>query len=315
MIYAIILFFLSVALFVRIIRERKWHPPALLILYMQCCFLTTRAQEMVPKSSWLKDTIIAGIPVQKLRVPKEEITSTRVMDILSIQRDLDVDLKRAEAWQTVSLNGTASEIMFIRKQEPSWPVEYYQKELDAYAAYNKTITAHERKVSDSILKIYEENTRLATLVNGYCFISKPSVIIRETALNGGRAMGKLYFGTYVKIEDADETGEAYVTIPGLEGVEGLIRTGDYVDSISKLKATEEQMSIFKSRRYAKFEMDPAYDAVVKKERQAEARREQVASRSIARPAKRRIYITGPRGGCYYINSNGNKVYVDHSYCR
>lgn len=29
----------------------------------------------------------------------------------------------------------------------------------------------------------------------------------------------------------------------------------------------------------------------------------------------RGYITGPRGGCYYINGNGNKTYVDHSYCR
>ena len=28
----------------------------------------------------------------------------------------------------------------------------------------------------------------------------------------------------------------------------------------------------------------------------------------------RTYYTGPRGGCYYINSNGNKTYVDHSYC-
>jgi len=27
------------------------------------------------------------------------------------------------------------------------------------------------------------------------------------------------------------------------------------------------------------------------------------------------YITGPRGGCYYINGNGKKVYVDHSYCQ
>lgn len=26
------------------------------------------------------------------------------------------------------------------------------------------------------------------------------------------------------------------------------------------------------------------------------------------------YITGPRGGCYYINANGKKTYVDHSYC-
>jgi hypothetical protein len=23
---------------------------------------------------------------------------------------------------------------------------------------------------------------------------------------------------------------------------------------------------------------------------------------------------GPKGGCYYINKNGNKTYVDRSYC-
>ena len=36
-----------------------------------------------------------------------------------------------------------------------------------------------------------------------------------------------------------------------------------------------------------------------------------------RPAtgvQQREYIRGPRGGCYYINKNGNKTYVDHSYC-
>ncbi len=26
------------------------------------------------------------------------------------------------------------------------------------------------------------------------------------------------------------------------------------------------------------------------------------------------YVRGPRGGCYYVNANGNRVYVDHSYC-
>jgi len=29
---------------------------------------------------------------------------------------------------------------------------------------------------------------------------------------------------------------------------------------------------------------------------------------------RRHYITGPRGGCYYIDGNGNKTYVDRSLC-
>jgi len=29
----------------------------------------------------------------------------------------------------------------------------------------------------------------------------------------------------------------------------------------------------------------------------------------------RTLIKGPKGGCYYNNSNGNKTYVDRSYCK
>lgn len=33
------------------------------------------------------------------------------------------------------------------------------------------------------------------------------------------------------------------------------------------------------------------------------------------PSSPRKYITGPRGGCYYINRSGNKQYVDREKCR
>ena len=33
-----------------------------------------------------------------------------------------------------------------------------------------------------------------------------------------------------------------------------------------------------------------------------------------RSTSSRTYIRGARGGCYYINSNGNKTYVDRSLC-
>ena len=33
-----------------------------------------------------------------------------------------------------------------------------------------------------------------------------------------------------------------------------------------------------------------------------------------RPKTQHIYITGPRVGCYYINRNGKKTYVDRSLC-
>jgi hypothetical protein len=28
----------------------------------------------------------------------------------------------------------------------------------------------------------------------------------------------------------------------------------------------------------------------------------------------RRYLRGSRGGCYYVNSEGKKIYVDHSFC-
>lgn len=31
--------------------------------------------------------------------------------------------------------------------------------------------------------------------------------------------------------------------------------------------------------------------------------------------QQRKLIRGPKGGCYYINKNGNKTYVDRSRCR
>lgn len=34
----------------------------------------------------------------------------------------------------------------------------------------------------------------------------------------------------------------------------------------------------------------------------------------SRSSSSRVYLTGPRGGCYYVNSNGNKTYVNRSLC-
>lgn len=34
-----------------------------------------------------------------------------------------------------------------------------------------------------------------------------------------------------------------------------------------------------------------------------------------RPKTPHTYITGPKGGCYYINSHGKKTYVDRALCK
>lgn len=50
------------------------------------------------------------------------------------------------------------------------------------------------------------------------------------------------------------------------------------------------------------------ETTAKKSSQAKKTKSKRKSRSS------RTYNTGPRGGCYYINSNGNKTYVDRSFC-
>lgn len=69
------------------------------------------------------------------------------------------------------------------------------------------------------------------------------------------------------------------------------------------------------------------DSLLAKINEAEARAEERAKAKEEREERERQrsestyssgassrYITGPRGGCYYINRNGNKTYVDRSMC-
>jgi hypothetical protein len=37
--------------------------------------------------------------------------------------------------------------------------------------------------------------------------------------------------------------------------------------------------------------------------------------SLPPPTPGRTYLRGSRGGCYYLNSGGKKIYVDHGYCK
>jgi len=56
----------------------------------------------------------------------------------------------------------------------------------------------------------------------------------------------------------------------------------------------------------------SYSANTKSTRTTAAGKRPTAS--AAKTSTRRSYIRGPRGGCYYINRNGGKTYVDRSLC-
>lgn len=41
----------------------------------------------------------------------------------------------------------------------------------------------------------------------------------------------------------------------------------------------------------------------------------VLAKNTHQPKSDHTYITGKRGGCFYINKNGNKAYVGRSLCK
>ena len=52
-------------------------------------------------------------------------------------------------------------------------------------------------------------------------------------------------------------------------------------------------------------------AVVKPDSSA---KDNSSAKTAAAPTTKRTYIRGPRGGCYYVEPEGKKVYVAHSLC-
>lgn len=84
------------------------------------------------------------------------------------------------------------------------------------------------------------------------------------------------------------------------------------------KAAKAEKAAKKEAREEKAAKREAKAAKAEKAAKKEARSESKATREEGRQtrgADGRTYIQGPRGGCYYINANGNKTYVDHSMCK
>lgn len=91
-----------------------------------------------------------------------------------------------------------------------------------------------------------------------------------------------------------------------KGVWFLVQTSDYVGWIhgNTIKIPDPNSLISEG-------------SLVSQPKAKKATRRKKRSRTTPRPRvrKSRRYIRGSRGGCYYINRNGNKTYVSRSLCR
>lgn len=126
----------------------------------------------------------------------------------------------------------------------------------------------------------EENPILLYSVKDGLLKDSPSIeadVIYKLPL-GAKLIVKSQHGTYYEVKSI--YGEGYISLAWIQLTQPSISSNNYSNSIkSKVSKTNRNYS---SRRY-----------------------KSTISRS---------YYKGPRGGCYYINSNGNKTYVSRSMC-
>ncbi|MEI9947373.1 MAG: hypothetical protein WDN26_24570 [Chitinophagaceae bacterium] len=259
-------------------------------------------------TAWLTNVEIEGKPLQILRVPAEQLTNGYTkFDILGAQRDLDRNLQWYKQGKATEKGTIDSYIAYVKLWDSVFPVHYFQAELDAYLAYNIVQKKREREAFTAMIERREDSTRIAKMIEDYAWINKESVQVKLKPDTKSASIGKAYRLSYVRAYEVD--GKPDWAEVSMGPHTGYVLLDDIATSWEELEPSDEDLVKLKRGRYYNFEPTAAYQARLDREEAAEQR-----ALNAANAAPRRNYIKGPKGGCYYINSSGNKQYVDRSFC-
>ncbi|MES1215704.1 MAG: hypothetical protein ABUT20_09310 [Bacteroidota bacterium] len=263
---------------------------------------------------WLVDFEISGTRLQLLRIPKDniavEVKGSIWQDVTMFQKHLD-SCKRCYI-QGRPLYGNegmemSSYIGYIKLQDPDFPVHYYEEELKAYLDWFVVFKKQQKENQIARMKVEEDSTATAQLKDGYVWIKPAFVWVKAKPDLKSANIGKLYRLSYVKAYEVEGKPDL-VELQFGENT-GYISEDDLAYEWNDLLLNNDELVKMKSGRYFNFEPTTIYKAQLDK-----AAAEEERSYQAANATPKRNYIRGPRGGCYYINSHGNKQYVDRSLC-
>jgi len=274
-----------------------------------------------------------------LRVPEEKIISDAKVYIVKVQNQLDQYYKLYKENSRIDLPSYNDDIVFLKSTDNDWPVEYYKAEWDEYKIFDQQLAKREKWVKDSLeivarmqrkktedslallRKQYADSIEYSNRTHGYHFVNTEFALIKEKPSDKSKTMGRLFVGSYLKVLGYSDNSP-FLKIR-FQDIEGFINKNDIVDNIDKINVLNAAVTTYKSRQYYKYE--PNYEYVPEQTNTASTplnfsssssgTRSSSASSTKRTSSKQRSYITGPRGGCYYLTASGNKVYVDRSYCQ
>lgn len=111
-----------------------------------------------------------------------------------------------------------------------------------------------------------------------------------------------------------DDGKYYALYSDNTWEESTYATAEVIKAINnKNKPTAKAASVA-TNTYGIASSSPTKSTTFSSKTSSSSRSYQSSRTSNSRKSTSRTYIRGPRGGCYYINSNGGKTYVDRSMC-
>lgn len=272
-------------------------------------------------SKWLRTITIEGKSITILRVDERNFPSTILGHISGAQELLNELKDRYKKSMGYSYNpnfGIEHSCEEIEKVDKTFPVHYYREELKAYKDAHDAIKQKEQDERNAQIaqeKAEKEKEKIERLKLGNYWINHDSINVRSKPNTQSLIVGQIHRLSYVKAFEVDGKPDwAEISFGEYEGKYTGFVLGKYIaDDWDELAATAEDSVTLIS--------GPNYNFAPNSANLAKARQAEMAQQlKVAAPAKSgsrsgRKYILGPRGGCYFINSHGNKEYVDRSYCR
>jgi hypothetical protein len=269
--------------------------------------LSTRSQTR-DFTQWLKKKTVDGKEITMLRVPETRFGSK----ILGFISDAQYQLGRLPDYYNLSVSYAGVDLYRdierdcanIEKEDPTFPVHYYRDEMKAFRELKEEITqkALAKKKAD------EEREFFLRLKGNYAWVSADTLKVRSKPDAKSPSIGKILRLSYIRAYEVDNNPD-WVQID-FGDHSGYALREDVAIDWEELEPSPEDSARLQTGQFHFFTPTATYTAQLKK---AAAEEERVMR--VANAAPRRKYYTGPRGGCYYINSSGNKQYVDRSYCR
>lgn len=265
------------------------------IIFIIFCFLSlsTYSQTFEENNKEYFNTLkIENEEIISLRVPDKKIKSPAKSQIIMLQKALDDiqnDIKQGKSINSFYTFNVKSSFNSINYKDKNWKLDAYRNELISYEKIvdNRSKNNHIKPTASIFPKeqLKKEDIR---------FVNIGELTIYSDTSKEAEDVGHL--PTYCAVKVIKDLDNGYSQILACDFKNGFVKT-KYLVMDKKLITVESEFKVIEHNFC--FVIYPDNDKMYYNGYISE---------------KNRVYYVGLKGGCYYLTSNGNKVYVDRNVC-